>query len=196
MSQREDDAPKAGGSEGRVETDSHAQFDELDRVLEHIGMGRFHWMVFLILGLYGVADGAEMLVLSLTTRALEREWGLSPALKGLLGSSIFVGFLVGSLVAGPLGDKFGRRLPFLCSTAALFVTGFASAFAPDYTSLVLLRSLVGASIGALAPLGSTLLVEFSPTSQRSMIFMLSGLFFPLGEILAASVAWFVCARRM
>lgn len=40
-----------------------------------------------------IADGSEMLVLSLVNQTLEKEWGLTMFQKGFLGSSIFFGFM-------------------------------------------------------------------------------------------------------
>ena len=56
-----------------------------------------------------MADGAEMLVIALVTKDLETQWGLTYQQKGILGGTVFVGFLLGSLVCGPAADRIGKR---------------------------------------------------------------------------------------
>lgn len=60
---------------------------------------------------------------------------------------------VGSLVAGPLADRFGRRPILLMSIAFAFVGGLASAIVPSYPVLLVVRAIHGffaAGLGVLA----------------------------------------------
>ena len=54
-------------------------------------------------------------------------------------ASINVGLAVGHVLYGPLADRFGRRAVLLVVMALFSVVGFASAAAPDITSLNILR---------------------------------------------------------
>lgn len=59
----------------------------------------------------------------------------------------------GSLVAGPLSDRFGRRPILLGSIIACALCGLASAVVPSYEALLVVRTLhgfVAASLGVLA----------------------------------------------
>ena len=42
-----------------------------------------------------------------------------------------VGILFGALAAGPLGDRFGRKLVLIVSAGVIALASFASAAAPD-----------------------------------------------------------------
>jgi MFS transporter, DHA1 family, multidrug resistance protein len=60
---------------------------------------------------------------------------------------------LGSLVAGPLSDRFGRRTVLLVSLVLATVSGLACALAPTFESLLALRAahgFVGAGLGVLA----------------------------------------------
>lgn len=60
---------------------------------------------------------------------------------------------VGSLVAGPLSDRFGRRTVLIVSLVLASAFGFACALAPTFESLLALRAahgFVGAGLGVLA----------------------------------------------
>lgn len=168
------------------------QPDHLDDILAQIGFGKFHITLYVAIGLAILADGAEMLNVSLVTQALAKEWMLTPAQKGFLGSSVFIGFALGSLLAGYAGDRYGRRFPLLGSVSLMFVFGLASAFAVHYESLVVLRIMVGTGIGSTVVLVNTMFTEMLPADHRGRWLVLNSLFFPLGEIVGAALAW--CAR--
>lgn len=168
--------------------------DPLDGIIEEIGFGNFQLTMYIAVGLAIIADGAEMLNVALITQALGEEWGLSATQKGALGSTIFIGFTLGSLAAGRVGDKHGRKFPLLFFVSMLFIMGFASAFAVNYESLLVLRAFVGFAIGGAVVLINTLFAEFLPSDHRGRWLILNSLFFPAGEIVAAFLAWSVPPR--
>lgn len=60
---------------------------------------------------------------------------------------------VGSLVAGPLADRYGRRPMLLLSITFAFIGGLASAITPSYEALLVVRCVHGffaAGLGVLA----------------------------------------------
>ena len=164
----------------------------VEKVLAEIGLGRFQLILYFTVGLAVLADGSEMLVISLITRGLQEEWNLSSVQKGLMGSSIFLGFAIGSVAGGTIADRFGRRFPMLAATSGLFVMGFASAFATSYSVLLVLRAFVGAAVGMMIPLAVSIIVEVCPTYARGKLIVLNSVFFALGEVMAAVIGW--CVR--
>lgn len=93
--------------------------NELDKLIDSYGIGWYQIVVLLMCGACVIADGAEMLgewtagrvvaartslsfsapprgapVLSLVNQSLAVEWQLDAAHRGVLGSAIFVGFMV------------------------------------------------------------------------------------------------------
>ena len=57
----------------------------------------------------GLLFGFDTAVISGTTSALTRTYHLSPAMLGVTVSSALVGTVIGAMVAGIPGQKFGRR---------------------------------------------------------------------------------------
>lgn len=64
-------------------------------------------------------------------------------LSAVATSAFFVGFMLGSPVAGWLADKLGRKLAIHVGTTLQLVATVALAFSPNYSSHVVIRGLVG-----------------------------------------------------
>ena len=132
-------------------------------------VGRFQrWVVFfgfLIIAL----DGFDVAIMGFIAPQLKTEWGLGPHALGPVLSAALIGLAVGALTAGPLADRYGRRIVLLCSVCLFGVLTIATAFAPDVQSLVVLRFLTGLGLGAAMPNASILVSEYAPTRSRSFL---------------------------
>ena len=71
------------------------------------------------------------------------EFDVSRASAQLSLTACLIGFALGQLVAGPLSDTLGRRLPMVLGAAGYAVASLACAAAPDLTAFVLLRFVQG-----------------------------------------------------
>ena len=78
--------------------------------------------------------------------AVQAAFGTTDVAIQLTLSATVLGFALGQLVVGPWSDRIGRRVPLLVAAALHVVTCLAAAFAPDVTTLTVLRLLQG--IGA------------------------------------------------
>jgi MFS transporter, SHS family, lactate transporter len=97
---------------------------------------------------------------------------------------------VGAFVFGLWADKRGRRVPLMVDVMFYSVVGFACAFAPNYTVLLVLRLLYGIGMGGEWGLGAALAMEKIPASRRGFWSGLLQSGYSLGYLLAA-VAFFV-----
>lgn len=67
------------------------------------------WWVIGLCMLFNVIDGLDVMAMAFTASRVAAEWALSGAQLGLLLSASLVGMALGSLLAAPRADRFGRR---------------------------------------------------------------------------------------
>ncbi|WP_412540924.1 multidrug effflux MFS transporter [Longispora sp. K20-0274] len=75
--------------------------------------------------------------------ALGREFGAPAADVQLTLTACLIGLAVGQLVAGPLSDRLGRKVPLLTGLGVYALASLACAFAPNVQLLIGMRLLQG-----------------------------------------------------
>src|ERR1700722_4409517 len=73
---------------------------------------------------------------------------------------------VGAVLFGLWADRVGRRIPLMVDVAFYSIVGFACAFAPNFTILVVLGMLYGIGMGGEWGLGGALAMEKIPAERR------------------------------
>jgi len=190
MSEKQDDQLSPSP---HLEKDSNSLTDSgksIDHFLEGIGLGKYQAMVYAIVGIYSMCDGAEVIALSFINVVLKTEWGLSDDQISLIGSCLFAGFFFGSVVSGLISDNYGRKNIFLISTLGLVVVGNVSAFSPNYTYFLIFRTIYGFFIGILAPLMAVMIMEITEVKWRGRMFVIVSSLFTVGELMGWVVAYF------
>ncbi|CAD6205910.1 unnamed protein product [Miscanthus lutarioriparius] len=161
-----------------------------DDALSMMGFGKFQALVLIYAGMGWVAEAMELMLLSFLGPFIREEWNVSPENESLLSSVVFAGMLLGACAWGFVSDKYGRRTGLIFSTLFTSGMGFLSALSPNYLCLVALRFLVGVGVGGSHVFISWFL-EFVPAQNRGTWMVIFSLFWTLGTILEASLAWVV-----
>ncbi len=121
--------------------------------------------------------------------AMKAEWQVSSSAMGLLAGIGMLGMLTGSVLAGSLSDRFGRRRVLTITMLYLGLMFLFSAFAWSYIMLSVLRFFTGIGLGAILPTAGTLVSEFSPSKQRGTLLVIMNGFWGLGGTLAAIIGY-------
>lgn len=85
-----------------------------------------------------------------------------------------VGGIVGRLVGGYLADRKGRRFSLAFNLLIYTVGGLLSAFAPNFTIMLISRFIVGIGLGGEFTIGLTLVSEIVSTKRRGTAVGLMG----------------------
>lgn len=122
------------------------------------------------------------------TDGMKEAIAAASGLGGVLGSLAPLGMLLGALGIGAVGDRIGRRIPMLASTAWLSVGMALTAMAPDAATFGVMRLVTGIGIGALAATTAVVVSEMAPEGRKNLsnAIVFSGI--PLGSMFAAASA--------
>ncbi|CAG7882458.1 hypothetical protein BRARA_C03447 [Brassica rapa] len=162
----------------------------VDEALVEMGFGKFQLYVLAYAGMGMVAEAMEMMLLSFVGPAVQSLWNLSSREESSITSVVFAGMLIGAYSWGIVADKHGRRKGFIITAVVTFVAGFLSAFAPNYTWLIVLRCFVGLGLGG-GPVLVSWYLEFIPAPNRGTWMVIFSGFWTVGTILEASLAWLI-----
>lgn len=122
-----------------------------------------------VAALGGLLFGFDTAVIAGTTQALTAAYGLTPATLGITVSSALLGTIIGSMLAGIPGDKYGRRDSLRVMAILYLISAVGCAFAWSWTALVLFRVVGGLAIGGSSVLGPMYIAEIAPAKWRGRL---------------------------
>jgi fucose permease len=128
--------------------------------------------------------GISIITLGATLPQLSADFGLSEIDKGTLASMLPIGILIGSLIFGPIVDKYSYKY-FLAVNILLIICGFLTiTFANSLLHLSIAFLLIGTGGGSLNGASSSLVSDFSDDFNENKGANLSilGTFFGLGAL--------------
>ena len=132
------------------------------------------------------------MVLSLVIPLLQNDPSMNTDyIEESLGTVVYIGYFIGALMSGHIGDRMGRKSPIIYSNILMFTLGLLSAFPANIVVFILVRGLFGIVVGFFSPLIITLLVEITPTNVRGKFMMLFWVFYSLGGLITIFIAMIV-----
>jgi MFS transporter, SP family, arabinose:H+ symporter len=146
-------------------------------------------MVCSVASLGGLLFGFDTAVISGTVGMVETLFGLSKLELGWFASSALVGCILGAVVAGGLGDKYGRRPVLLAAAVLFFLSAIGCAHSSSFTFLVGARILGGVGVGIASVISPLYISEFSPPHIRGRLVALYQLSIVSGILLAYFSNW-------
>jgi sugar porter (SP) family MFS transporter len=147
-------------------------------------MTRWLWVVLAVVLFAGGLFGYDQGVISGALAGVKQTFSLSLLMVQAVTSWVTLGALVGSLVAGELGDRLGRKRAILIA-GALFTFGAAIQWiAPSALILVAGRFVIGAGVGMAAVSAPLYAAELAPAGIRGRFVSAYQLAITMGIFLA------------
>lgn len=162
--------------------------------IERLPTSWWHVKTRIIVGVATFFDAFDALAIATVLPVLVPLWKLTPPQIGLLISAGFLGQLVGALLFGWIGERFGRMHAMIWSIATFAVMSFVCAFAWDYNSLLVFRTLQGVGLGGEVPIAAVYISELSRARNRGRFVLLYELVFPIGLVTSSLLGLWIVPR--
>ncbi|CAG8308219.1 unnamed protein product [Penicillium salamii] len=163
-----------------------AKAEVLNRALQDIGMGRYQWQLFVVIGFGWASDNLWPIVTSLILPAVTAEFNPSKAPVLTLAQNI--GLLIGAVFWGFGCDIFGRRWAFNLTIAITAVFGLVAAGSPNFGAICAFAALWSIGVGGNLPVDSAIFLEFLPGSHQYLLTILS-IDWALAQVLTNLIGW-------
>jgi sugar porter (SP) family MFS transporter len=150
------------------------------------------WLISVVAALGGLLFGWDWVVVGGAKPFFERYFELKdPALVGWANSCALIGCLVGSLMAGALSDKLGRKRLLIFSALLFAVTSLGNGLANSFTVFVAWRMSGGVAIGLASALSPMYISEIAPAQMRGKLVAINQLTIVVGILLAQVINWWL-----
>lgn len=154
----------------------------VEELIDSSPMRLSQWRAIGLCSIVAMLDGFDLQVMSFVAPIVSERFDFGPEVVGYLLSAALAGLMLGSFVASPFSDRFGRKPVIIAACLLMGTFSFLTAFAADATEFIAFRFLTGLGLGAALPNIQTLTSEIVPKRRRALLMTLMFLGFPAGAI--------------
>lgn len=158
----------------------------LNRAIQEIGMGRYQWQLFFVVGFGWASDNLWPIVTSLIFTSVVNEF--QPEHGPFLTLAQNIGLLIGAMFWGFGADIFGRRWAFNLTIGITGLWGMVAASAPNFAAIGVFAALWSVGVGGNLPVDSAIFIEWLPASHQYLLTILS-IKWALAQVMANLIAW-------
>ena len=145
--------------------------------------------IMFVSGMGFFTDAYDLFVIGIVVALIETQWKLSTSQVSWLNSATLLASAVGAIVFGRVADMLGRKRIYGFEVLILAIGAIASAFAPNYTFLLVCRVILGIGIGGDYPVSATIMSEYSGKNDRGkmvgLVFSMQGAGLVIGPLIAS-----------
>lgn len=150
------------------------------------------WLISSVAAMGGLLFGWDWVVIGGAKPFFQRYFDLtSEAQIGWANSCALIGCLFGSLAAGALSDKFGRKRLLILAALLFAVTSVGNGLAHNFTVFIAWRMLGGVAIGLASGLSPMYIAEVAPAQMRGKLVSINQLTIVIGILLAQFINWYL-----
>jgi MFS transporter, putative metabolite:H+ symporter len=168
--------------------------DDVVARIERLPISFWHIRTRIIIGVATFFDAFDALAIAFVLPVLVPAWKLNGPQIGLLISAGYLGQLAGALFFGWVAERYGRVTAMIWSIMIFAIMSLACAFAWDYQSLVVARTVQGFGLGGEVPVAATYISELARAKGRGRFVLLYELVFPVGLVAAGLAGSWIVPR--
>jgi len=148
------------------------------------------WLISSVAAMGGLLFGWDWVVVGGAKPFFQRYFELtSEAQIGWANSCALIGCLFGSLMAGALSDRFGRKRLLILAALLFAVTSIGNGLAQNFTIFIAWRMLGGVAIGLASSLSPMYISEVAPAQMRGKLVAINQLTIVIGILTAQVINW-------
>jgi SP family xylose:H+ symportor-like MFS transporter len=161
----------------------------------HLHM-RYIWTIALVAAMGGLLFGYDWVVIGGAKPFYEVFFQLTSAAEvGWANSCALIGCFIGSLPAGKLSDRVGRKRVLIFSALLFLISSVLTGWSYSFAAFITWRVLGGVAIGLASSVSPMYIAEISPATWRGRLVSLNQLALVVG-ILAAQIANWRIAEKV
>ena len=164
--------------------------DELLALFDTAPLNRRYWVSFTLLSALFVLEFFDFLVVGYLLAVLGPQWHLTYGQSALILYSGGIGSILGALVFGGLADAWGRKSQMIIGTFICAIAAGLIGLVPSgsWQIFAILRFFVGIGLTAGVTPSLTILVELTPTRNRTLLTSFYIVFASAGGLLASTTS--------
>src|SRR5271170_7806495 len=159
------------------------------QALDDAKINKFQIKTMFVAGMGFFTDAYDLFVIGIVVSLLKTQWHLSTGQVSWLNSATLLASAFGAIIFGRIADMLGRKRIYGYEVLILAAGAIASAFAPNYTFLLVSRIVLGIGIGGDYPVSATIMSEYSGKQSRGkmvgMVFAMQGAGLVVGPLVAS-----------
>ena len=138
--------------------------------------------------LIAVIEGLDIQAAGIAAAGIREAFGLDSSQLGVFFSAGILGLLPGALIGGRYSDRIGRKKVLIWSVAVFALFTLCTVWVNSFNSLLLVRFLAGAGLGAAMPNLITLASEAVKPENRGRAVGLMYCGMPVGAAILSYIA--------
>ena len=143
------------------------------------------WRVVFLCSLVAFLDGFDTQSIGPAASSIADALQIPVNRFGPVFSASQVGFMLGALAFGALGDRFGRKRLLVVATLLFGLCSLGTALSASYGALFAFRALAGFGLGGATPNFVGLAGEYAPPIERARIVSMMWAAVPLGGMVGS-----------
>ncbi|HEX6889724.1 MAG TPA: MFS transporter [Chryseolinea sp.] len=157
----------------------------------------YHWLMFVVVFLGNVMGGTASTLMSVYLPVLTKDLlgtvdeGSLSNVSAYISALYFVGWAIGGLTMGIIGDRIGRARSLALSIGMFGLFTLGISFVSTWEMVLVFRFLCGFGVGGMLVTNNTLLSEIWPVRTRAVFIGILSIGFPVGIFSSGAVNYFV-----
>jgi AAHS family 4-hydroxybenzoate transporter-like MFS transporter len=159
----------------------------VSELIDNSRLNLFHIRVIGLCSCLLFFEGFDFYAISYVAPALGQALAISKPMLGPIFSAGQFGLMLGALILGIAGDRWGRKRVFILCGLVFGLASLATALTTSYLWLLIWRSIAGLGMGGAGPIAITIASDYCPRQVRAALTMVMYTGFSFGGVFAGAV---------